>query len=266
MKCPRCAYDWDPKVPNPKECPRCKARLDYEPGPVGAPKIGKKGGVKEMASKNKLPWATALILIVAAVAVGTWAIIGTTSVETPPPPPPTGGEWTRFAVWGAGTPATSGIENVYFMNHGFGDDADDNFFHLQTVDTEDNGPKENENIYWYNNDNAQVLRASGDTISVNADNAFDIVVVYKVHSTQVYNPAGTDNFRIELILSGAIAVEENDNSDVKFCFDNDQSNGGTGSTWGRWVTVFNGGGNGYQITAGSNFSIDNIALHGWRTG
>ncbi len=234
--------------------------MDYEPGPVGAPKIGKKGGGKEMASK--IPWATALILIVAAVAVGTWAVLGTTPVETPPPPP-TEGAWTSFSVWGAGTPATSGIENVFFMEHGFGDDADDNLFHLQTADTEENGPKENENIYEYS-DNDQVLRASGDTVSVNADNAFDIVVVYKVHSSQAYAPANTDNFRIEIILSGAIAVEENDNSEVKFCFDNDQSNGAAGNTWGRWVTVFNGGGNGYSIGAGSNFSIDNIALHTWK--
>jgi len=24
VKCPRCGYTWTPRVPNPKECPRCK--------------------------------------------------------------------------------------------------------------------------------------------------------------------------------------------------------------------------------------------------
>jgi len=29
MKCPHCGYEWKPRVKNPKECPRCKYRLDY---------------------------------------------------------------------------------------------------------------------------------------------------------------------------------------------------------------------------------------------
>lgn len=28
--CPKCNYQWKPRVENPKECPRCKSRLDYE--------------------------------------------------------------------------------------------------------------------------------------------------------------------------------------------------------------------------------------------
>ncbi|GAI37344.1 unnamed protein product, partial [marine sediment metagenome] len=27
-KCPRCGYEWTPRVADPKECPRCKGRLD----------------------------------------------------------------------------------------------------------------------------------------------------------------------------------------------------------------------------------------------
>lgn len=30
MRCPRCGYRWEPKVPKPKECPRCKCRLDWK--------------------------------------------------------------------------------------------------------------------------------------------------------------------------------------------------------------------------------------------
>lgn len=28
MKCIKCEYEWEPKVPNPKACPRCKKRQD----------------------------------------------------------------------------------------------------------------------------------------------------------------------------------------------------------------------------------------------
>jgi len=28
MICPRCLYDWRERSLSPKECPRCKARLD----------------------------------------------------------------------------------------------------------------------------------------------------------------------------------------------------------------------------------------------
>jgi predicted Zn-ribbon and HTH transcriptional regulator len=27
-KCPRCGYEWDSRVDDPKACPRCKSRLD----------------------------------------------------------------------------------------------------------------------------------------------------------------------------------------------------------------------------------------------
>jgi rubrerythrin len=29
MICPRCSYEWEPRKPNPKVCPRCKGRLDW---------------------------------------------------------------------------------------------------------------------------------------------------------------------------------------------------------------------------------------------
>jgi predicted Zn-ribbon and HTH transcriptional regulator len=28
-KCLKCEYDWETRVENPKECPRCKTRMDY---------------------------------------------------------------------------------------------------------------------------------------------------------------------------------------------------------------------------------------------
>lgn len=29
MKCKKCGYEWQSRLENPKECPRCKTRLDY---------------------------------------------------------------------------------------------------------------------------------------------------------------------------------------------------------------------------------------------
>lgn len=28
MNCTKCTYEWESRVSNPKECPRCKSRLD----------------------------------------------------------------------------------------------------------------------------------------------------------------------------------------------------------------------------------------------
>ncbi len=27
--CPKCCYNWESRKPEPRECPRCKTRLDY---------------------------------------------------------------------------------------------------------------------------------------------------------------------------------------------------------------------------------------------
>lgn len=40
--CPKCKYEWESRVDQPKACPACKVRLDY--GPY---KIGIKPEVKE---------------------------------------------------------------------------------------------------------------------------------------------------------------------------------------------------------------------------
>lgn len=30
MKCPKCNYEWESRIKDPKACPRCKSRLDYQ--------------------------------------------------------------------------------------------------------------------------------------------------------------------------------------------------------------------------------------------
>ena len=88
MKCSRCGYQWESKVPNPKECPRCKSRLDYVSMPVGAPKIKFEKKEVSKAMTSKLSWVAAAAVIVVA-AVGAWMILGT-------PATPSG----ETGVWG----------------------------------------------------------------------------------------------------------------------------------------------------------------------
>jgi predicted Zn-ribbon and HTH transcriptional regulator len=33
--CPKCDYEWESRVDDPKACPRCKTRLDYFKNPKG---------------------------------------------------------------------------------------------------------------------------------------------------------------------------------------------------------------------------------------
>ena len=208
----------------------------------------------------KLDWkASVLVLLVSASLVGFLAVgYETGDVKVGVPPAVTPDEpGTVTVIPGlacADIPSESGIENIYFFVHGFGDDDEDNHFHWNSQ-----GPAENENILEYNGTDV-VITSSGGSVNVPADTKFDIVVAFKVHSSQVYDPTQTDNFRIEYIFSGAISDADNTTSVNMFCFDND----GTGTTWGRWVAVLNNGGEGYSLTAGSNFSIDNIALYGWK--
>lgn len=175
MKCPRCGYDWEPKVPSPKECPRCKARLDYAPRHVGAPRIGmkKKEVKKEMTSR--LPWVAAALIIVAAV--GAYAIFGVQQVTQPtlaqglgisgtgtvkavrPPLPPT------VTVWAA-APVYSGIENIYIMKSRI-------LPNPVTYDIATN-LSGHENIL-------AVFTATAQVGYIPADTAFDVVIAVKGH-------------------------------------------------------------------------------------
>jgi hypothetical protein len=114
MKCPKCGYEWEPKIPNPKECPRCKGRLDYTPGPVGAPKVWKKKEVGKEMTSRKLPLAAAAIIIVAAV--GAWAILSTSTT-------PTGPSW-GYVLGENASYGNSGIVAMYLAKEGTNFDSD----------------------------------------------------------------------------------------------------------------------------------------------
>ena len=187
MKCPRCGYEWEPKVLNPKECPRCKARLDYAPGVVGAPRIGKKGGEKVMVSK--LTWATAMILIVAVVGVGAWAILGGTPVA-----PPTSPAWSF--VYGENTQANnSGIIAIYIAK--------------STTDT--NTDPET----WGTENYFAMITSSSGSAQIPYGQSFYIVVSARGAKPYIANLT-PENIKVELELGGDITLSPENKTGTQF--------------------------------------------------
>jgi hypothetical protein len=241
MKCPRCEYEWKPKIIKPKECPRCKARLDYTPGPVGAPKIGKKGGEKEMTSK--LPWATVTIIIVVVAAIGAWKIFAnpTTSV-TPTTGYATVAVGSTNVVFTGTIPTVSGIENIYIMDTGTYTKTNN----LGTITTGRMG----------------VIESSGTSCNIPYENSFDIVVAFRLQAPENAAYACKENARLELAASGSFTITlENAGFDNMRVFEN--SNYYQHSGWIRVNAVWDNGGSGYILPAGGTISLNPINLYGW---
>lgn len=126
MRCPRCGYEWKPRVPNPRECPRCKARLDYPSKRLRAPApIPEVKEIKEIKRKEvrkgmsqKLPWVAAAIIIIGVAAVGAWALSRPTVPPTPSTPAPgvpgTSMDSWSANLWGSGVvPSELWSANIY---------------------------------------------------------------------------------------------------------------------------------------------------------
>jgi hypothetical protein len=222
MKCPRCGYEWEPKVLNPKECPRCKARLDYAPGVVGAPRIGKKGGEKVMVSK--LTWATAMILIVAVVGVGAWAIL-----SGAPAVPPSTGEWSSTSVLGFTGGQKSGIVAVYIAK--LGQDYDDNWESANT-----------DNYYLKQT-------ASGQTGNIPYETPFVILVEVVGHDDNMAY-LNLDNLKVELEVTGSFtkSAENTDGGDgTEYLFALTSNEIGVNAVWDN-------GGSGFKLPAGGSIT------------
>jgi hypothetical protein len=239
MKCPRCGYEWEPKIPQPKECPRCKGRLDYRVGPVGAPRI--KMEKKEVRKKmtGKLPWLAVAIILVAAV--GAWAVFG----GAPAAPPAGAATITAIAgqgtVFAAGIPAgtASGIENVYIIATG------------AYVDTENLSGDP---------DILGVITASGGSVNIPYETAFDIVVAVKA-GTDNMAYAVLENMNVSIAVSGSFTITE-ENATNKSLFEN--SGYGTTNGWIRVNAIWDNGNAGYTLPAGGSITINPIKLWGWK--
>lgn len=233
MKCPRCGYEWKPKIPQPKECPRCKGRMDYL-GTAGAPRI-KKGGEKEMTSK--LPWATVAVIIVVA-AIGVWALYGTPAGEvTPPGQPATISGLTTGIAFAGGIPTDSGIENIYIMQH-----KTNSYSNTEDL-------SEHENLQVYQGNTAVIEDTGLAAENVPYENLFDIVVAVKGHKDNMAYVV-KENMYVSLEITGAFSDTVSTlTTGTRYIFVD-----GT-PDYIRVNHVFDNDGNGYKLQAGENIDL-----------
>ena len=241
MKCPRCGYEWESKIPQPKECPRCKGRLDY--GSVGASRVRteKKEVQKEMTSK--LPWVAAATIIVIVVGLGAWALLGqapagTASISA------VAGQGVVFADVIPGGNA-SGIENVYIITSGY---------------------TETENLSGHANI-IGVIETSTGSCNIAYETTFHIVVAVKVGSDNMAY-VRIDNMNVGLGAYGSFTIAD-ENVDVSAeahmaTWSHDNSGYDTNSGWLRINAVWDNNGTGYKLPANGTLNLENIMLWGWK--
>ena len=184
---------------------------------------------------SKLPWATVAIIIVVA-AIGVWALYGTPAGEVPPPgQPATISVPTAPGIaFAGGIPTTSGIENVYIMQHGlFENDVD---------------LCEHANLQVYQGNTAVIEDTEQPAENIPYENLFDIVVAVKGHDDDMAYVV-KENMYVELTITGAFSDSESTlSTEKRYLFDSN----------GDWIEVnhlFDNDGNGYKLAAGENISL-----------
>ncbi|MEM2192158.1 MAG: hypothetical protein QXG38_00915 [Candidatus Hadarchaeales archaeon] len=251
MRCPRCGYEWSAKVPNPKECPRCKSRLDYSPGPPRAPKFRIEKKEVEKGMSGRLPWVAATIVIVIAAGLGAWAL----TQPTLAPATFSVGELSVFSNgtlvgrgWTQGQSGWQGIENIFLIKYDKGDNT-------RAFDDQ------SEN--WLSSNS--VINENGQSINVPYEQYFDIVVDVTLYAPDNLAYASKENLYVYMKWSGYTTGSDNSfnepSSAKEFVYD-----GGGGGTSG-YVKVnvrFNNGGAHWKIPAASQLSLDEVKLFGWK--
>lgn len=206
---------------------------------------------------NKLPWATAAVIIVIA-AIGAWTIFGAAPAAPPAEPTPTPG-WREFA-W-AWPLDNTGIENVYFMD---GTPSPEN-------DNMDNIDITHENIILGTNSLAVIMRNPvlfptqifTDNLNYN-DNFYFIIRAY-VQDDNVAN-VQRENIVIQLNTTGAFTIpsaDENRTGDVgpdNLWLVDGSSEGGTEI---QVNGVWDNDGNGYVMQAGDTLDVT-VKLWLWK--
>lgn len=200
MRCSRCGYEWNPRVPSPKECPRCKTRLDYKvQAPPGAPIEKKVEVVRRMPSK--LPWLATAVIIVVAVAAGfwLWTVPGPTAVHGFVPI----GSFTIAAqrvgdklvvtvptATGllSGPYGSFGIENIYIIK--------------QTFTPGTSGDAQLGNVY-------ATINNSGDTVNIPYEENFGFCVEFIVRGDNVAYFTLENVYEYFTTTGGAFSATEN---------------------------------------------------------
>jgi len=237
MNCLRCGYGWTSKVSNPKECPRCKGRLDYAPRmSVGAPSLIKRE-VKKLTPSNLRPFGAIAIIIT--IAVGAWAFWPSATPSATPAglPPATISVPTAMGIaFAGGIPTDSGIENIYIMQHGLFENTDNLASH--------------ENLQTYSGNTAVIEDTGLAAENVPYENTFDIVVAVKGHTDNMAY-VNKENMYVRIVTANAWVIDENtlDNNTRRYDFED-----GT-PTFIRTNHLFDNDGNGYTLAAGENIDL-----------
>jgi hypothetical protein len=187
---------------------------------TGAPEIIKKGGGKEMVSK--LTWTVAIIVI-AAVAIGAWAILGG-APAAPPAPAPAAPKW--ISVTGIPTGSKSGIVAVYIAKTG--QNYSENW---SAVATSDN--------YYYK------FTENGGSGTIPYETPFVILVEVVGHDDNMAYVT-KENLMVELSITGSFNMSA-ENSDtggdgVEYVFAQSSSEIGVNAVWDN-------NGNGFKLPA-----------------
>jgi len=239
MKCPRCRYEWEPRAPQPKECPRCKQRLDYWAGLEPAGASIKKRGEEKMASK--IPWVAAAIIIVVA-AIGAWA-----TLKGAPAAPPTGyaAVTARAApgkVFGLPPGSNSGILYIHIMRNGGTWNMSEN---LSTYPV---GPAQQR---------LGVISTSGGTANIPYGVAFDIVVDVVGHDDNMAY-VQEENLQVWLAASGDITITG------AYSTNAEEDNYMPVPTSSRiYANVRKSTWQNKTLLAGQSMSLDNVSLELW---
>jgi hypothetical protein len=271
MRCPRCGYEWRPKVPNPKECPRCKGRLDYRvPPSPRLPTPGTSQKIKEVSEKmatKRLPWIAAAVVIVVAVGLGSWVLLQPTA--TTMATVTVGGPWsavTSPSGWGAlsssiavgllqGNYGDFGIENIFIMIHGSW--------------TPGSAPEtwvKNENYY-------ENISENGRTVNIPYERRFDILVVYKIRGDNVAYMRFENTYEY-INITGTFSVTENrlqGGTDWATTCPWHTENGTYGevgknypANWLRMYNYIDNGGQGFILPAGGSININPLTIYTWK--
>jgi len=189
---------------------------------------------------SKLPWATVAVIIVVA-AIGAWALYGPAGEVTPPVGQPAAISGIASGIgFAGGIPTDTGIENIYIMQHGLFDNAENLCQH--------------ENLQTYSGNTAVIEDTGLAAENIPYENSFDIVVAVKGHIDNMAY-VNDDNMYVRLVISNAFTDDEGtgDNDTGKtYIFDNDAP---TPENWIRVNHLFDNDGYGYQLGAGDNIAI-----------
>lgn len=262
MRCSRCGYEWRPKVPSPKECPRCKTRLDYKtPTPPGTPVEKKMEVSKGMPSK--LPWlATAVIIVVAVGAVAwLWPTAAAPGWTQLVPTVTLTRVGDRLVVQAMGLKSgdygSFGIENIYIIKSTF------------TPGT--SGDAQLGNVY-------ATINTDGQTVDIPYEESFGIAVEFIVRGDNVAY-FKLENVYEYISISGAFSETDNQlntgtdwsesrlSGTTKGGITDNATDGAVGKYY-KWdvmrvQAIKDNGGNWYKLAAGASIDFT-LTVYSWK--